>query len=879
MDISSMLEVQVKEELDVKENVTPGQDQASSASSSASIPVSQEENNYYKLMFGNDIASVRFRRLHCTACDIHIGSAPSQAHNMFEHPVLRTLLCANCREFYGDGTFEQGDDDTDMFCRWCANGGNLYCCSYCSNTFCYKCIRRNFAAQVRKKIEADEKWKCFVCNPSDLYNARAVCWALLQHIQTVRRILAHDKKMSSMEIEEKMNADESLCCPHKNKRRGGRRRFDSNSEEEDETYLPEDNDLSIGRMKRKQLKKRKSISRPIPNIPQPIYRPPVPIRPRPASFLSGQSFQAESPNSTVVSHKKSIPSEGIVLSSSGVMKSNTSIPSRFDSNALQQQQQQQQSSVYHTSFMNTSGSTAYIQPTRIILPPQSQPQPQSQLTPYQSQQTSSYQSQSLQTTPNTMVSIPNLIDHSSKPLFILPKPKEVNMTLTPNVIELDSDSDDEPKVVAEQDKSTTNKDSNANVANKVVPVALTWENSDDDLREEQPLVEVRSISEKNASFGETMLPYSQELDKFLSDVKTKMYNFFNVTAVENVEVEARQRIKNFYYNMRDTIYQLVCINDRVIRQYNEWRRSQKMETPPLKDKTTSREKVNIPLDMICINDSDTESEKEVEENQQLVEPSDLIKDSNIIKYLLLCKKNVVHCGVGDDSPHLSVDKAIQVYDVVSRDYEKCIGYSVITKTDEKTNNSVLDDTPSTPDKNFGKYEEQFIYYLQHIEDNSIETEDSKSLGELDETLLQEVAQTNSSFISDSSFITDFFKDIGFQKYFSSSVEPTDQSENSQQEKDDMSDSINPVIKDNENDILCTSDKEIANNAGVKLQETNMQPDGKLQQTESQKTHVDATNGESVILHNNEINSKENNTINMEIVASTGNEEDCTIIDD
>ena len=27
---------------------------------------------------------------------------------MFEHPVLRTLLCAKCREFYGDGTFEQG---------------------------------------------------------------------------------------------------------------------------------------------------------------------------------------------------------------------------------------------------------------------------------------------------------------------------------------------------------------------------------------------------------------------------------------------------------------------------------------------------------------------------------------------------------------------------------------------------------------------------------------------------------------------------------------------------------------------------------------------------------------------------------------------------
>lgn len=80
-----------------------------------------------------------------------------------------------------------GDDATDMFCRWCANGGNLYCCSYCSNTFCYKCIKRNFDSLVRKKIEADEKWKCFVCNPVDLYTARATCWALLQHVQAVAR--------------------------------------------------------------------------------------------------------------------------------------------------------------------------------------------------------------------------------------------------------------------------------------------------------------------------------------------------------------------------------------------------------------------------------------------------------------------------------------------------------------------------------------------------------------------------------------------------------------------------------------------------------------------------------------------------------------------
>lgn len=63
-----------------------------------------------------DVAQVRFRRLHCTACDEHIGSAPIDAYNMQEHPMLKTLLCAQCREFYGDGDFEQG-----MYFFFCLN--------------------------------------------------------------------------------------------------------------------------------------------------------------------------------------------------------------------------------------------------------------------------------------------------------------------------------------------------------------------------------------------------------------------------------------------------------------------------------------------------------------------------------------------------------------------------------------------------------------------------------------------------------------------------------------------------------------------------------------------------------------------------------------
>lgn len=80
-----------------------------------------------------------------------------------------------------------GDDNTDMFCRWCANGGNLYCCSYCSNTFCSKCIKRNFDPQTIKRIEAEDSWKCFVCDPKDLYPLRSISRALTTHIDTLKR--------------------------------------------------------------------------------------------------------------------------------------------------------------------------------------------------------------------------------------------------------------------------------------------------------------------------------------------------------------------------------------------------------------------------------------------------------------------------------------------------------------------------------------------------------------------------------------------------------------------------------------------------------------------------------------------------------------------
>lgn len=723
------------------------------------------------------------------------------------------------------------------------------------------------------------------------------------------RIIKQDKKLTAQEIEEKMNLDETLCCPHRTKRK--RRRRESNSED-DETYSPKVNGVPTN-VKHKPVKKYRSLThrtggRYGMNAIQPTYKPPIPIRPRPNLGLlpSGQSLQADPLKS--VSHEKSATkSESIVVPSPGVIKPNTTLSSRFDSNTLQQQ-----STLYHTSFMNTSGSTAYIQTpvtvssaTRIILPPQSQPQltsyPFQQPSSYQSQQTSSYQSQqaspyqpqvnsyqprqansyqpqtssyqpSLQSSPNTMVSIPNTLEQH-RSLFLLPKPKESNITLTPNIIELDSDSDDEPRVVVQQNNMTTDEGSMdissiSNISSsKIVPVALTWENNDDEImREEQPLREMRATVAKDVSFNEVMLPHTRELDRLLSDTKEKMYNLFDLnSAIENIEVKAQQKMEHFYCNMRDAVIQLVHINDRVVRQYTEWRRSRKTEASSSinENALVSQENMNIPLDMICVNDSDTEFEYQA----QVMKPSDLVKDSNIIKDLLFRKTNVVHRGVGDDRVQLSADKAIQVYDTVSIDYEKSISCSIFTKTnqDSKTDDNISN-LPATSDKKFSKYEEQFLFYLQHIEDTdkilNVKTKKGTNAANSDDTSVQEVIQTNPSFISH------LFQDIDLP------VISTDQSKNCQE--NNLNDSINSITKDDKNDILDKNNKGTVNNSDVK---TNMQLNNKLQQMDSQKIQANMMNRETVISYNEVNSSKNDNIINMEVVAFSGSEEDCTIIDD
>lgn len=181
--------------------------------------ISEEERTFYKLKF-TDLNVVKHQRLHCTACDRHLGCSARNESRMRAHPMLRTLMCHTCHTFYNSGEFEKGDDGSELYCRWCGQGGQVYCCSDCPHVFCAKCIKRNLGMPKIKEIESADDWKCFKCNSKCLWDLRALCWALLRYCDLKNKFTYNAQDPNLKEAYQKDCAtDLSECCKHKGKLR------------------------------------------------------------------------------------------------------------------------------------------------------------------------------------------------------------------------------------------------------------------------------------------------------------------------------------------------------------------------------------------------------------------------------------------------------------------------------------------------------------------------------------------------------------------------------------------------------------------------------------------------------------------------------------
>ncbi|XP_040907102.1 transcriptional regulator ATRX-like isoform X2 [Toxotes jaculatrix] len=120
----------------------------------------------------------------CTACGRQVNHF--QRDSFYRHPVLKVLICKSCYKYYLSDDISKDGDGMDEQCRWCAEGGNLICCDFCSNAFCKKCILRNLG---RKELSGilESKWYCYVCNPEPLLDLVMACDGVLENMERLWR--------------------------------------------------------------------------------------------------------------------------------------------------------------------------------------------------------------------------------------------------------------------------------------------------------------------------------------------------------------------------------------------------------------------------------------------------------------------------------------------------------------------------------------------------------------------------------------------------------------------------------------------------------------------------------------------------------------------
>ncbi|TMS17804.1 Transcriptional regulator ATRX [Larimichthys crocea] len=154
------------------------------------------------------------KKVSCTACGKQVNQF--QRNSVYEHPVLKVLICKSCYKYYTSDDINRDSDGMDEQCRWCAEGGKLICCDYCNNAFCKKCILRNLGRKELSVItDENSKWHCYVCRSEPLQDLVSKCHSVMENQE---HALLKQRKPDKMDKPDKPDkTEERESKQHKNK--------------------------------------------------------------------------------------------------------------------------------------------------------------------------------------------------------------------------------------------------------------------------------------------------------------------------------------------------------------------------------------------------------------------------------------------------------------------------------------------------------------------------------------------------------------------------------------------------------------------------------------------------------------------------------------